>query len=131
MKRFFVYYLLIMCYGEPQANAQSARLLDAIRQVESGGDNNAVGDSGKAIGPYQIHRRYWQDACAYDRTLSERSYEACFDPEYARRVVVAYLRRYGKGLSDEQLARIHNGGPQGYKKAATKKYWVKVQKEMD
>ena len=30
------------------------RLLDAIRFVESGNDDSAVGDNGNAIGPYQI-----------------------------------------------------------------------------
>ena len=30
------------------------RLLAAIKQVESGGDPNAVGDQGRAIGAFQI-----------------------------------------------------------------------------
>jgi hypothetical protein len=132
MKRFFVYYLAILCYGEPHAQAQpSDQLLDAIKQVESGGRCNVVGDNGKAIGPYQIHRSYWLDACAYDPSLGSRPYSACFEEAYARKVVVAYLTRYGKGKNAEQLARIHNGGPQGHKKSATKKYWSKVQKEME
>lgn len=133
MKRYFVYYLAILCYGEPQAQAQpSDQLLDAIKQVESGGHTGKiVGDNGKAIGPYQIHRSYWLDACAYDPSLGSRPYYACFEEAYARKVVVAYLTRYGKGKNAEQLARIHNGGPGGHKKSATKQYWVKVQKEMD
>jgi len=133
VKRYFVYYLAILCYGEPHAQAQpSDKLLDAIKQVESGGHTGKiVGDNGKAIGPYQIHRSYWLDACAYDPSLGSRPYSACFEEAYARKVVVAYLTRYGKGRNAEQLARIHNGGPQGYKKSATKQYWVKVQKEMD
>jgi len=28
----------------------------------------------------------------------------------------------------EMLARIHNGGPRGYLKPATLKYWLKVQR---
>jgi hypothetical protein len=132
MKRFFVYYLAILCYGEPQAQAQpSQQLLDAIKQVESGGDCDAIGDGGKAIGPYQIHRSYWSDACAYDPTLASRPYYACFEEAYARRVVVAYLTRYGKGKNAEQLARIHNGGPSGHRKAATKSYWNKIEDAME
>jgi hypothetical protein len=45
-------------------------------------------------------------------------------------VVRAYLNHYGKGLSLEAKARIHNGGPQGHKKESTKAYLRKVRKEM-
>lgn len=105
-------------------------LLNAIRQVESGGNDNAVGDKGKAIGPYQIHRVYWQDAVEYDKTLGG-TYADCYDPTYARRVVIAYLSRYApKNATAEDLARIHNGGPRGHKKTATVKYWNKVKVKM-
>ena len=37
------------------------RLLDAIARIESHGDPNAVGDRGRALGVYQIHRAYWEE----------------------------------------------------------------------
>ena len=112
------------------AIAQSDRLLDAIEQVESGGRVNAVGDNGKAIGPFQIHRVYWQDAVEHDPSIGG-SYSDCRDPQYARRIVRAYMDRYApRGASDEVLARIHNGGPKGHRKDATIKYWVKVRKRL-
>ena len=105
-------------------------LLDAIRQVESNGDDAAVGDGGKAIGAYQIWYAYWKDAHDFDKTLGG-SYKDCYDPEYARRVVIAYMTRYApKNATAQDLARIHNGGPKGYRKSATVKYWDKVKKEM-
>lgn len=105
-------------------------LLDAIRQVESHGNDNAVGDNGKAIGPYQIWYTYWKDAVEFDKTLGG-SYKDCYNPDYARRVVIAYLTRYApKNATMEDLARIHNGGPQGYKNSKTIKYWNKVKKEL-
>jgi hypothetical protein len=107
-----------------------ARLLDALRQVESHGNDRAVGDNGKAIGPYQIWHSYWKDAVEFDKTLGG-SYEDCYKPDYARRVVIAYLSRYApKNASYEQLARIHNGGPKGDKNNKTIKYWNKVKKEL-
>jgi hypothetical protein len=107
-----------------------ARLLDALRQVESHGNDRAVGDNGKAIGPYQIWYSYWKDAVEFDKTLGG-SYEDCYKPDYARRVVIAYLSRYApKNASYEQLARIHNGGPKGDKNNKTVKYWNKIKKEM-
>ena len=114
------------------ATAQSAALLDAIRRVETGGCKDpsaAVGDNGKAIGPFQIHRVYWQDAVEHSGIGG--TYADCRDEAYARKVVRAYMARYApKGASDEVFSRIHNGGPKGHKKAATKAYWAKVRKEM-
>ena len=126
-------YLLILIASASTALAQpSSQLLDAIRTVESQNDPNVPdGDGGKAIGQYQIWYAYWLDACEYDPSLKARGYAACrTDEAYARRVVIAYLTRYGKGKTDEQLARIHNGGPSGHRKSSTLKYWKKVQKEM-
>ena len=121
-------------YGVSQADFE--KLLAAIATVESGGDPSAVGDGGKAIGIFQIHRGYWQDAVAFDKTLGGK-YEDCFNPAYARRVVTAYLRRYApKGATLEDLARLHNGGCNIFKKRGTKAwdnttaYWCKIRKVM-
>jgi hypothetical protein len=107
-------------------------LLDAIRFVESG-DREIVpdGDGGRAIGPYQIWKVYYLDACEYDPSLRARGYEACRDEAFARRVVIAYMSRYGRGKSAEDLARIHNGGPKGHRKDATAEYWDKVEKRLN
>lgn len=101
------------------------RLLAAIKQVESNGDANAVGDQGRALGAFQIWKSYWQDSKV------SGCYEDCKDPKYSESVVRAYLARYapkGKIVTLEMLARIHNGGPRGYLKPATLKYWTKIQK---
>lgn len=100
-------------------------LLDAIARVESNNNPDAVGDNGRAIGSYQIHRRYWQDGI---RILGvDWKYRDARDPHKARRVVRAYLRYYGKGKSLLDMARIHNGGPNGHRKRATLAYSRKVE----
>lgn len=100
------------------------RLLDAIARVESRSDANAVGDHGRALGVYQIHRRYWQDGT---RILGvDWTYRDACDPAKARRVVRAYLSHYGRGRSLLDMARIHNGGPQGYRLKATQEYARKI-----
>ena len=38
--------------------------------------------------------------------------------------------RLGHSPTDEDMARMHNGGPNGHKNKATEKYWDKVKKEM-
>ena len=116
------------CMAQP-----SDKLLDAIEQVESSGRgaNTPDGDNGKAIGPFQIHYVYWKDAVEYDKSLANKTYQDCRDPKYARKVAKAYLTRYGKGKTNDQMARIHNGGPTGHKKKATDEYATKVKKALE
>ena len=120
------------------ANADSPyserQILDAIRQVESGGrDAPPDGDGGRSIGPYQIQRAYWQDAQAYDPSLGG-TYQDCRKRAYAERVIRAYMQRYIKAewelLDAERIARTHNGGPRGASKTSTIAYWKKVQAEL-
>ena len=107
-------------------------LLDAIRKVESGGlkdgGRKAVGDGGKAIGPYQIHRAYWEDSKVPGK------HEDCREPEYARKVVLAYWKRYApkslEAVDAQSLARVHNGGPDGAKQDCTLTFWRKVEREL-
>ena len=122
--------LLALCFSAVAlcANSVPSRdletLLDAIAEIESGNRPNAIGDKGRAIGAYQIHRAYWKDGT---RLLGVKwSYRDAFDPGKARRVVRAYLQHYGRGKGLIQMARIHNGGPRGYRKRATLGYGRKI-----
>jgi hypothetical protein len=113
-----------------EASPQSLRpLLDAIRQVESGGrTGEIVGDNGRSLGPYQIQRPYWKDS----RVRGQ--YGQVRNAAYAERVMLAYWKRYcptALARGDwETLARVHNGGPRGHRKAATVGYWKKVEAAM-
>ena len=97
----------------------------ALHLVETGGKRGAIiGDNGRALGPLQIHRGYHQDS----RVAGDYSRVAELD--YSKRVATAYLKRYApeawaKG-DVETLARVHNGGPRGHLKPATKGYGVRV-----
>lgn len=112
------------------SDSEWSRFLSAVRLVETGGlpneGENAVGDKGKAIGPFQIWKVYHIDS----KVPGE--YTECNKLEYSKKVVKAYLARWApEGATMETLARIHNGGPSGHKKAATEKYWKKVQEKLD
>ena len=100
------------------------RLLDTIARIESHGDPNAVGDGGRALGAYQIHRTYWQDGT--ELLGADWPHRDAADPKKARRVVKAYVLHYGRGKSLLEMARIHNGGPHGDKKKATLPYARKI-----
>jgi hypothetical protein len=101
----------------------------ALHIVETSGRTGPiVGDGGKALGPLQIHRAYHADS----RVSGD--YSRVADLGYAKRVATAYLKRYAPqawAAGDvETLARIHNGGPRGHLKPATKGYAAKVRAQM-
>ena len=115
------------------ARANLRPFLDALAQVESQGKDDAVVDNGKAIGRMQIWEIYWKDAMAKCPKIGGE-YKDCTQKVYAERIVTAYLLRYAKSAVESKdwqtLARVHNGGPKGATKAATRKYWVKVRREL-
>ena len=101
----------------------------ALHQVETSGRHGAIlGDNGRSLGPLQISRAYHADS----RVAG--SYEQVTDLAYARRVATAYLKRYAPQAwaqgDVETLARVHNGGPSGHRKAATLPYADKVRRAM-
>jgi hypothetical protein len=120
-------WALVLMSQTGQAAPEDAldRLLDAIAKVESHDNPAVVGDGGRAAGVYQIHRSYWADAT---RILGvDWDYSQARDPQKARAVVRAYLCHYGNGKTLLEMARIHNGGPQGCAKAATLPYARKIE----
>tara|TARA_Y100001937_G_scaffold117139_1_gene170038 strand:- start:10549 stop:10947 length:399 start_codon:yes stop_codon:yes gene_type:complete len=113
-------------------NIHGKDLVDAIHIVETGGRVGPIlGDNGYALGPLQIHRACWKDANV------DGDYSQCANLEYSKRVFYAYMKRYatekrlGRKPTNEDMARIWNGGPMGYKKSSTVKYWAKVKKELN
>lgn len=110
-----------------------AMLLPSLAIVESNNNDYAIGDNGKAVGRYQIHQICIDDVNritggAY--VVNDR-----YDPVKSAEIVSAYLYHYGlqyerqtgKSATIEVLARIYNGGPNGWKKNSTIKYWNKIQ----
>jgi hypothetical protein len=123
------------------------KLVPVLVKVESSGRNDAVGDrksnaKGNSANSYfawgclQLHKVYVDDV----NRISGKKYEHCdaFDRKKAEEIVKIYLvhygkhyeRKTGKPASLEILSRIHNGGPNGYAKKSTVKYWAKVKKSM-
>ena len=118
----------------PPKGTDTRAILDAIRTVETGGEadpDRAIGDKGKALGAYQIHRCYWLDATEKDPALRALGYESVTNREIAERVVIAYLTRYAPDWKIDTVARIHNGGPRGHKKDSTLEYARKARAAME
>jgi len=105
-----------------------SNLISALIIVESSGNDMAIGDHGKAIGPLQIHKAVVLDVNRI--TGSHYRHQDMTNRAQARAVCEAYLRHYGKGATPEQLARRWNGGPNGDRKTSTEAYWAKVKKHL-
>ncbi len=106
-------------------------LIAALITVETGGCRNpdlAVGDNGAAIGALQIHRSVVVDVNRIAGT--SYTHQQMTNRIAARRVCEIYLRRYADGKTNEEAARIWNGGPTGHRKSATVTYWNKVRKHI-
>jgi hypothetical protein len=109
----------------------SPYLLPAIIWQESNGNDNAVGDNGNAYGCLQIWQSYMSDVykwrtakeCLGNRKLSIDVYQ-----KYMARY--ATEKQLGRPVTDQDIARIHNGGPSGWKKPQTQVYWWGVQAKM-
>ena len=128
-------FILALVFGltmEPAYGAESVDppaplrpLFDAIWQEEASGELEPEDGKKGEIGPYQIRWCYWSDA-----EMPDGDYQDCRKKEYAERVMVRYWQRYG-AKTDEQRARMHNGGPHGHKKKSTLDYWQRVKANME
>ena len=114
-------------------------LLPILCQVESGNNPAALGDYSRgeyrAVGCLQIWKIVVDDVNRIQKkevfTYKDRS-----DRLKSLRMAEIYLTHYGNHYHKktghkanmEVLSRIWNGGPLGYKKQATLKYWEKVKK---
>lgn len=127
MKRLVILTAIaITVVGFSNKNPSNEKLLKAIHQVESSGKTGKIiGDSGKALGPLQIHYENWKDATEFDRTIGGK-YSDCQDLKYSTKVFNAYIKKYADNKSAEYKARTWNGGPNGASKSSTKQYWAKV-----
>ncbi len=105
-------------------------LLDAIEWVESKGDPWAVGDDGDAVGAYQIRKIYVDDVNRIWGVLWKKfSYKDRYSKSKSRFMVRVFLNHYGGTF--EEMARKHNGGPNGHNKPSTEAYWLKVKARME
>jgi len=131
----FSYLTMAAALEGPKPTAsRHVDLLAAMCEVESNCDPTKVGEANE-IGWYQILPCFWQDALEHDPSIGGE-YEDVIDREYAEKCIHAYWDRYatekrlGRPVTDEDRARMHNGGPNGHKKTSTIKYWNKIQNEL-
>ncbi len=106
-------------------------LLEKLKIVESGNNPKKIGDNGRAYGILQIHKEVIDDVNQIYHTNFE--HKDAFDERKSEIICKLYLMHYGSKLQDNlltenNLARIWNGGPKGYLKQATLSYVKKLNK---
>ena len=113
-------------------------LLTALIFVESRGNDSAIGDrhlvGNEAVGALQIRpimirevNRICKLIGSHQRfTLKDR-----FDREKSIHMFMIWKEFNHKDSSPEKVARNWNGGPKGYKKNRTIKYWNKIEKQLN
>jgi hypothetical protein len=121
----FVTILMIGCRCPHPPADPDARLFAAIREIESHGNDYTVGDNGRSVGPYQCSLLAWLDGGG----VSWEYPGGAYNQKHTEAIMRGYWKRYG-AVTDEQKARIWNGGPRGMRKKATLAYWRKVQEAM-
>jgi hypothetical protein len=109
-------------------------LIAAIMMVESGGNHLAVGDGGTAIGPLQIRQAAVTDVnriYGTKFTLNQTTNLAV-----STKIFTLYTghwcteRRLGRTPTNQDIARVWNGGPNGWRRRSTQGYWEKVRKAL-
>lgn len=111
-----------------------AILFTALIAVESGGNDRAIGDDGKAFGCLQITESVLKDV---ERLTGKRyTQRDCFQRPVAIRIAKTYLAHYctqqrlRREPTLQDYARTWVGGPAGPWKDSSRPYWEKVSKQL-
>ena len=97
---------------------QATQIANAIKQAESGGNYNAIGDAGTSAGAYQFQPKSWS-GWAKQYTGQEN---LPMTPENQDRVAIARIQDLiNQGYGPREIALIWNGGSPVEKKGFNKK----------
>jgi len=108
-------------------------LLLAISMIESSGNPAAINKKENAIGLYQLRQIYIDDVNRMHNT--SYTLDDAWNPVIAEEIVKLYISSWldkrDLNYTYQNAARIHNGGPNGYKKDTTLYYWKKIKLELE
>jgi len=109
------------------------RIINALIQIESGGNDDAYCVEEDAVGALQIRRTMVRDVNRIlKRQGSEKRYE--YKDRWCRQRSIEMFniyRDYYNLITPEEIARCWNGGPKGVHKTTTIAYWNKVKNHLD
>ncbi|MEK9201602.1 MAG: hypothetical protein AAB944_01385 [Patescibacteria group bacterium] len=138
MRVFFVSVVLFFTVSSvvlAEVPEVPTELIQALIQQESTNNDYAIGDKNlknPAYGPLQVRKPVIEDVNRRHGT-NYRAEDCLGNRDLSIKILHLYVaiyatqKRLGRKPTPEDLARIWNGGPNGYKKEVTVKYWRKVQ----
>jgi len=111
-------------------------LIPILMLIESNANPNAIGDKGASVGVLQIKAITVKDV---NRIVGKNQFDLNDRKDVHKSIEMCriYLSHYGKKIMRRPitpreklklLGRIWNGGPSGYKKRATYRYSLRVEK---
>jgi hypothetical protein len=129
MKQLFLLLLFAVTFTAGADDLSEIR--DVLKFVESEHNPDAIGDDGKAYGILQIHEVAVDDVNRIYGT--NYVHEDAFDIQKSEEIFELYIKhwaakvcdREGRDATTEDIVRIWNGGPRGYKKGSTEWYLKK------
>lgn len=115
-----------------------ADLIEALIKVESRGNDSAIGDrhlvGNEAVGALQIRPimvREVNRILKIQKSDIRFKLKDRFDRQKTIEMFMVWKNYHHPDGDFEKIARNWNGGPKGYKKSRTERYWAKVQQELD
>ena len=127
---FLIMFSFVTLFSSASSEKYWELVIDAIIQVESGGNTNAVSPSGKYVGAMQIAPIVVDDCNQYlkmKKNPKRYTYNDRYDLQKSKEMFLLIQERYNKERNIEKGVRIWNGGC-GYSKKSTDKYYLKFLK---
>ena len=113
-------------------------LLTALIFVESRGNDSAIGDrhlvGNEAVGALQIRPimvREVNRILKLQKSNKRFTLKDRFERDKSVEMFYIWKNHHHKNSDAETIARNWNGGPNGYKKDRTLKYWNKIEKQLN
>lgn len=112
-----------------------SEIIPVLKQVETNGDDKAIGDNGKAFGVLQIHKICVDDVNRIYGT--KYTHQDAFNEACAEEIFILYIsygikifkNKYNKEPTEQDIVRMWNGNCyNGYKKKSTVKYYERYKK---
>jgi hypothetical protein len=109
---------------------------EVLKHVETDYNPEAIGDNGASFGILQIQQGAIDDV--NEKFGTSYTHEDAFDVQCAEEIFDLYILRWSKHLEKkegrkatvEDVVRIWNGGPGGYKKNSTLKYLARYKNKL-
>ena len=131
MRNLFIITLLLLFTTAVTANNRLADIRDTLKWIESNHNPQVIGDGGASYGILQIKEIAIKDVNLKYGT--NYKHEDAFNVKCAEEIFSLYIQMWvdnfkkkeGREATIEDIVRIWNGGPNGYKKKSTIKYYKK------